>query len=338
MDATQGRVAARRRRGEFVYIDVKAFPLLDVEDRTPATIGPEPADIAQQPWPTEPTLWDIGCQYVNEWVVPQHCDLQRSTHCLFQAYRVWDPYRPASSFNRADGRDFVTMRRADGVSDATIRRELTINMAAFGHAAREERITKKPKFAKPQGGEPRMRFLTEDEERRLMLRPKPYRRQLFWLLAFGTGVRSAAIEGLRWSQVDLVNRVIDFRTPGTNHKNKRRPVAPINDKLLPRLIAAKERHDRDCQLDPYVIGKGCTTYAGCKEDMRAIGIDERGIARHVARHTFCSRRVQLGFSYAHIGKLVGDTSAMIEKVYGHMSPEHLLKASNMDVSLLRVAA
>jgi site-specific recombinase XerD len=92
----------------------------------------------------------------------------------------------------------------------------------------------------------------------------------------------------------------------------------------------------------YVIGVGergrpSCTYQGVKDALEAIGIKERGVARHVARHTFCSWRVQAGFSYAHIGALVGDTSAMVEKVYGHLSPKHLLAASNMDTRILRAA-
>jgi integrase len=331
----------RKPRAEFIYMPgARYHPAAERHADDPvATIGTdESCDFFQQPWPNYPTLWDIQCQYIREWVVPEHCDLQRSVAALFRTHRVWDPYRDARSFTRADGRDFVAMRRSDGVCDGTVRRDLTIAMAAFGHAKREERITDVPKFSMPKGGAPRMRFLTPEEHRQLMRVVKPHRRMMFWLLAFETGVRSKAIEELRWSQVDLVNRVIDFRTPGKDHKNKRRPIAPINDRLYPRLVAAKQRHDERFPLDPFVIGKGCTTYAGCKADLRAIGINERGIARHVARHTFCSWRVQAGWSYGIVGKLVGDTAAMIEKVYAHLSPEHVREASNFDVNALRIAA
>jgi integrase len=343
VSAAAPSTSQRKPRAQFVYIDgPRYYPGVD-RSGPPATIGTdESCDFAQQPWPDYPTLWDIHGQYVREWVVPQKCDLSRTVAALFRTYRVWEPQRDARTFTRADGRDFVAMRRSDGVCDGvcdgTVRRDLTIAMAAFGHAKREERIPEVPKFAMPKGGEPRMRFLTPQEHGQLMRVVKPHRRMMFWLLAFETGVRSKAIEELRWSQVDLVNRVIDFRTPGKDHKNKRRPLAPINDRLYPRLVAAKQRHDEKCPLDPFVIGKGCTTYAGCKADLRAIGICERGVARHVARHTFCSWRVQAGWSYGIVGKLVGDTAAMIEKVYAHLSPEHLREASNFDVNALKVAA
>lgn len=336
MESTQ-RMRKPRPSARFVYIDAGAFPKLETDEPGVITIGAEPADVGQQPWPTEPTLWDIQQQYIREHVVPDRCDLARTVCCQFMSHRVWDVNRPAKSFNRADSRDFIQMRREDGVKDATIKRELTIIGAAFGHAAREERIPKRPKFIMPKGGEPRMRFLTVEEHRSLMLRPMPYWRRIFWLIAFETGVRSQAILELTWDRVDLVNRQIDFRIPGRNHKNKRRPIAPINSRLYPRLVAAKARHDASTAKDLRVVGVSAC-WAGCKADMVAIGINERGICRHVARHTFCSWRVQAGFSYAHIGKLVGDTSAMVERVYGHLSPKHLIAASELDVSALRIAA
>jgi hypothetical protein len=42
----------------------------------------------------------------------------------------------------------------------------------------------------PAAAQPRPRWLTREEHRKLMLLPKPGARQLFWLLAFGTGART----------------------------------------------------------------------------------------------------------------------------------------------------
>jgi hypothetical protein len=97
----------RKPRGEFVYIDARAFPQLEADEPRTITIGPEPADVGQQPWPTYPTLWDIHGQYLREWVVPQKCDLSRTVAALFRTYRVWDPTRdPARARLHASGRPF----------------------------------------------------------------------------------------------------------------------------------------------------------------------------------------------------------------------------------------
>lgn len=323
----------RGGKAHFQFIDVAAFPRLEGEEPGRALI---PQDIGQQPWPDYPTMWDVDRAYLTEHAIPQRCDVKRSATCLFSSYRSLDPMTDARTYNRAQARDYIAMRRADGVCDGTIRRELSIRQAALRHAVREERIAKAPIFPEIKGGPPRVRFLTTDEYRRLLQVPKPYRRQLFWLLAFETGARSAAIEELRWERVDMDNRVIDFRIPGRDHKNKRRAIAPINSRLYSRLAAALERRARLGSIDPFVIGAGGSTYNGCRADMETIGICERGIARHVARHTFCSWRMQAGFSAEIIGALIGDDPTMVRMVYGHLAPDHLRAVSEMDLSILRV--
>jgi hypothetical protein len=147
-----------------------------------------------------------------------------------------------------------------------------------------------------------------------MLLPKPRRQHLFWLIAFATGARSEAIIEATWDRVDWNRRTIDFRVPGAVYRNKRRVVAPISDALYPRLEAAYAR-----RTDDYVIGLGergkpSCTWRGCKENLKAIGIDERGVCRHVARHTVASWLLQgdpergiAPASVYDVAKLLGDT-------------------------------
>src|SRR5262249_4717025 len=146
--------------------------------------------------------------------------------------------------------------------DATIRRELAIVGAAFGHAVKEGRLVKAPKFAAPQSASPRVRFLSHEEHKRLMQLPKPPRLHRFLVLAFATGARSRAIETLKWSQVDFARRLIDFREPGVRYKNKRRAVVPMSDTLYVRKQAMYER-----RADDYVIGLGPRGKPSCTYHM-----------------------------------------------------------------------
>lgn len=41
------------------------------------------------------------------------------------------------------------------------------------------------------------------------------------------------------------------------------------------------------------------------------------ISSHFARHTFVTQRLREGYTYEQVGKMIGDSPAMIEKVYGH---------------------
>src|SRR5262245_56456757 len=97
----------------------------------------------------------------------------------------------------------------------TVRRELGVLRAAVNHAWREGRITRPVPVAVPDGGQPRERWLTRDEAARLLRAARgPWSRSylpLFILIGLYTGRRKEAICSLRWPQVDLVNRLIDFR-------------------------------------------------------------------------------------------------------------------------------
>lgn len=41
------------------------------------------------------------------------------------------------------------------------------------------------------------------------------------------------------------------------------------------------------------------------------------ISSHFARHTFVTQRLREGYTYEQVGKMIGDSATMIEKVYGH---------------------
>lgn len=80
--------------------------------------------------------------------------------------------------------------------------------------------------------------------------------------------------------------------------------------------------------DAYVINNNGSKIASVKksfENARVLA----GIPKatpHSLRHTAVSWLVQKGISYAEIGSYVGMSIHMVERVYGHMSPEHLSNA------------
>ena len=50
------------------------------------------------------------------------------------------------------------------------------------------------------------------------------------------------------------------------------------------------------------------------------------ISSHFARHTFVTQRLREGYTYEQVGKMIGDSPAMIEKVYGHPSDEDIINS------------
>ena len=263
--------------------------------------------------------------YAREHAVPAGVSIDRIKGMAWDLIAHFDPQCDIAKIDRQASRGYATHRMTvGGVQAPTARKELSFLRAVLGHAIREERLVKTPTLYMPPANPPKTRYLSREEHRRLMLTPMPRRVWLFYLLAFGTGARATAIEELTWDRVDLKRRTIDYRMPGVNHKGKRRVVAPINDKLFPRLEAAYAHPKRD----EFVIGAGPTTVHVCKAALVAAGIDEPGVCRHVARHTFASWLLQAGVSIYEVAKLLGDTVAMVERVYGHVAPEHLMGAAN----------
>ena len=50
------------------------------------------------------------------------------------------------------------------------------------------------------------------------------------------------------------------------------------------------------------------------------------ISSHFARHTFVTQRLREGYNFAQVGKMIGDSALMIEKVYGHPTDTDIINS------------
>jgi integrase len=293
------------------------------------------SEIVMVPWPhrlQEPMLLDTFKHYLDEHARPKGCYVPRIARsaanlCAFHGYD-----RHPLSLKRADHRAYTDHRQAQGVVPATVRRELAMLSAAINHDFKEERLTAGVKIPLPPMSAPRKRFLSEEEMRRVMAQPMSHRIRMFFRLAFGTAARARAIEELTWDRVSFVNGIIDFNVPGARRTNKRRAVIPMSDELRRVLEAAFIRPTRNT-ADPYVIGLGergklACTWKECKAVMVAAGINERGVARHVARKTWASHALQNGVPMALVAGVLADRPTTVQDHYGFLLPEHLRGAVN----------
>jgi integrase len=288
------------------------------------------------PWrPKYPTLLSVCSKYIHEHAKDNTHDPARAAAGLLEWVNVLGPDFDVRGISRNDGRRVIDALKARGLAPGSIRRIMAWGSAALHHARREGRLEKDiPKFPRVPGGAPRARWLSRQEWQRLMDTPKCERAQRFLVLAFATGARSRAIEELTWARVDLETRTIDYRESGKDYKNKRRAVVPISASLLASLQAWP-------RADDFVIGAGPSKRAtSChhlvKRAMRAAGIDEKGVCRHVTRHTVASWMLQgdkeRGIAPApvhFVAQLLADNVAMIERVYGHVMPKHLADATRV---------
>lgn len=300
---------------------------MSVDSQT-AVVG---VDFRQVPWPhplEEPMLLSTFKRYIDHHARPKGCNVPRVARAAANIMAFHGPDRHPNTLRQADHRRYGEHRMAQGVKSPTVRRELTMLSAAINFDHAEDRLPQPIKIKMPPGSEPRRRFLTEAEMARVLEMPMAPRIYMFFMLAFSTAARSRAIEELTWDRVDFANGLMDYNVPGARRTNKRRAVLPIPNELRPVLELAYA-----VRKDNYVIGLGMRgrvscTWKYCKAVMRAVGIDERGVARHVARKTWASHALQNGVDLAKVAGVLSDRQTTVEKSYAFILPEHLRDAVN----------
>lgn len=219
-----------------------------------------------------------------------------------------------------------TIRRwVDGrkVANGTILREVGVLRAAMAWAVEHQWLAVKPEISNPvPTPRGRQRWLTKDEARRLLEGCREPHVRLFIMLGLMTVARTGAILEALWDQVDWTQRTIDY---GEGHGNKRRAVVPLNDDVLQTLQAAKR-----LACSPYIVewrGKPLKTVKrGFGEACRRAGLAE--VTPHILRHSGATWMALDGVPLAQIARMLGDSEAMVEKVYAKHTPGFLRNAAN----------
>jgi integrase len=135
---------------------------------------------------------------------------------------------------------FVEQRKRDGVTVATINRNLGLLRRMFRLAAPDNPLLKIPNFAVVHFKEDHIRqgFLDAAQFNKL-LAALPERLRPFVLLLYSTGVRTGEARKIQWSQVDFAEGVI--RLSGKETKNANARVLPLDNELAKMLKAERKK-------------------------------------------------------------------------------------------------
>jgi integrase len=239
--------------------------------------------------------------------------------------RILGP-KPPEAITGTECRRYTTRRRADDVTDATIRTELQALRAALRWAADPEQrlIAAAPKIEMPAKPEARVRWLTRAEASRLLDACRAHHIRLFITLALHTAARSGAILALTWDRIDLDRRLLDYREPGRARTRKRRVAAPINDTLHAALVEAKNAATTDYVIE-WAGGPVLRIAHAFRDTARRAGLI--GVTPHVLRHTAVTWMMQAGVDPWQASGLAGMTLEMVQSVYGHHHPDYLKEAA-----------
>jgi integrase len=231
----------------------------------------------------------------------------------------------------ADVRPEACRRYADnrGRSQGTVRRELGVLRAAINHALKNGRITRSVSVELPDRPEPRDRWLRRWEAARLIRAAcTPQTRlylPLFILLGIYTGRRKEAILSLRWPQVNLDAKTINFDVAGRKRTSKKRGIVLIPGRLLPHLRRA---HKRGTDLG-YVIHVDGERIRDIKKGFASAcaraGI--QAVTPHTLKHTAATWLMQAGTDPWQAAGFLSTSVETLLRVYGHHHPDYQREAA-----------
>lgn len=217
-----------------------------------------------------------------------------------------------------------------GRAMGTVRRELGVLQAAINHSHRSGRLTRSVAVELPKSPPARDRWLTRDEAARLLRASRTKQARLylplFILLGLYTGRRKEAILSLRWTQVDLDARLIDFEKPGRVRTNKRRGKVPIPAELLRHLIRARRRGS-DVGYVVHISGRRIGNIktgfsAACRR------AELVGVTPHTLRHTAATWLMRGGVTLWQAAGFLAMSEKTLRDVYGHHHPDYLREAAD----------
>jgi integrase len=243
--------------------------------------------------------------------------------------------RTVAGVTSGDIENYRAWRKRRGIKTGTIRRELGAFVAALNWAVKQKEFAL-TKYDLPdvELGAPspaRVVYLARHEEQDFWNRAladttgagELSRVARYVALALAAAQRSQANLDLTWDKVDFRRGLIDFGKPKGPKNNC---IVPIADRLRPVLERAHaESVIRGEPLNAFVCGPGSIRKAW---ETWLIKTPYAHIHPHDLRRTWASLAVQAGRPVYEVAKVLGDSVEMVEKVYGHLAPDHLRATMN----------
>lgn len=243
-----------------------------------------------------------------------------------------------SSIDTPECRKYRALRAAEGVADATIRRELSTLRAAARIALQHHRIDADamPQFELPPDAAPRPdKWLTKEQFTELHRVAEGRAKRFIWL-DYWTAGRKQVVYSLKWSQVDFERGHIDLHPAGRKRTKKRNPVIHIPSALRPELeawhrealLAAAEGAVGLAAFSPdisdkYVLGMNTEPKRGFEAAAKAAKLEHLGVSPHWLRHSRASHMLLDGVPLYKVARFLGDTAATVDRVYGHITPSDM---------------
>jgi integrase len=266
--------------------------------------------------PIGATVGEIMAAYLEDKKGRVHAH-ERLVYAWKRAKPTFGALRP-DQCTRAVSRQYAVKRRAEGVSDGTILKEINTVRQGINWAKAPGAV-----FEAPSQPAPRDRHLTKTEFDKLLAGCEQPHVRLFVVLALSTAGRKQAILDLTWTRVDFERNQIRLGVVGESGRKGRATVA-----MTDRARAELEEAQR-AAVTPYVIEYGGKKVGNIKKGFGA-AVKRAGlvdVVPHDLRHTAAVWMAESGTSMAEIAQVLGHSDERITfRIYARYSPDHLRRA------------
>ena len=223
----------------------------------------------------------------------------------------------------AQGRTFRGDRRSPSTVNrymAALSHAFTIGMKEWGWI--EDNLFRKISTLKEPRG--RVRFLDEEERRRLLEACKEHSRQLYTIVvvAVSTGARKNEIMSLTWNQANVNRGLITLH----DTKNNERRSIPLQGHALELVkeMAKIRRLDTDLLFPSHKSpDKPLSINTIWKRIVKKAALND--FRFHDLRHSAASYLAMNGASLAEIAEVLGHKTLQMVKRYSHLSEQHTAK-------------
>lgn len=222
-------------------------------------------------------------------------------------------------------RNFVR-KRQEKVGPGTINRDLGRLKNLWNYAKKmklvsgDNPVSLVERLKEPQG---RVRYLTEDEEDRLLEASPSHLREILEF-ALHTGIRQGACLRLRWEHVHWHRGQIEI--PAELSKSKRRYHVAINEDVE-RVLRTRRAAGGE-----FVFGKSdgsrrISIRTAFENACERAGVED--FRFHDTRHDCATKIVSAGGTLWEAGQQLGHTTQQMTERYAHLQPEHLQRIANL---------
>jgi integrase len=256
--------------------------------------------------------------------------------------RLMNVRKPLDELTLHDLERFKREREAEGIGPQTLKHSLNLLSGAWKHARKLGYATSDLDFPQVKLPKYRLRFLSDEEERRLLkeLDPRRERKGLrpftqrhpelkrtmqdaydVVVLLLDTGGRYSEVANIKWSQIHLEQREIHLWRPKVQNET----ILYMTDRVF-AVLGRRRSAARPGAVHVFQNKKGGARGYASQAIGRAIRRAELADCTiHTLRHTLASRLIQNGMSIYEVREILGHADIKTTMRYAHLEQRHVSK-------------